>query len=289
MHIAAVIVTFNPNKDNVRKLVADLNASGVFCCVVDNSAPSRMENLFGMENALIPLGENFGIAAAQNIGIKRCISLGAQKIIFFDQDSMIEPTLIERLDSTFSDSSVSIAAPIFYDIKKGFGYDLVSINRLGIRRKIKPESIDQCVDVTVVISSGTLVKSNIFDVVGLMNEDLFIDYVDTEWCLRCAAHGIFIRVNSGAQMRHAIGDQSLMLLGYRVPVHGALRRYYRVRNSFLLLRIPTVPKLVAIREVVFSTVHQLIIVWHATNKLDYIRFYLRAVRDGVAGVTGKIK
>lgn len=287
--IAAVIVTFNPDLKNITRLVSDLNESGVICCVVDNSEHCVLENIFDKNNLFIPLGENLGIASAQNIGIRKCISVGAGKIIFFDQDSVIEPDLIERLDSTFSDTSVNIAAPVFFDIQKGFGYELVSINSFGLRKKIKPEDIEEFVDVNVVISSGTLVKSSVFDVVGLLNEDLFIDYVDTEWCLRCAAKGLFIRVNAYAQMRHAIGDQSVRFLGYRVPVHGALRRYYRVRNSFLLFRIPAIPKLVAIREVVFSFIHQLIIIFHAKDKVDYFKLYLRAVRDGILGVTGRIR
>lgn len=286
--ISAVIVTYNPGLSNVKSLVRTLKGAGVFCCVVDNSQYFDFAGL--SDDALIlSLGDNKGIAAAQNIGVNECLVRGADKIVFFDQDSVVEESFIESLNSTFQDASVSIAAPVFYDREKGFGYKLVDIDGRGMRRKIRPEDLQEPIDVSVVISSGTMVKAEVFKTVGLMDERLFIDYVDTEWCLRCAAKGISVRVNPDARMLHSIGDRSVGFLGFNIPVHGALRRYYRVRNSLLLLRLKHVPLLLAVREIFFSFVHQVIIFCCAKDKFGYLKYYFRGVWDGVLGVTGKIK
>ena len=145
------------------------------------------------------------------------------------------------------------------------------------------------VDISVVISSGTMVKSEVFSVVGLMDEKLFIDYVDTEWCLRCAKHGISIRVDPSIVMIHSIGDYSIKLFSFNIPIHSPVRRYYRIRNSLYLLRLSHVPKILAIREVIFSIVHQIIIIAISRDRKNYVSALFRAVFDGLANKNGKLK
>lgn len=286
MVVYAVIVTYRPNLENVYKMLATLKAANVKACVVDNS-----ENSISLESTedvkLIALGDNLGIATAQNHGIAYCQKEGADKIIFFDQDSQFDQQFIHDLLSTFEDPSVLVAAPVFYDIDKGFGYKIVDIDRSGKRRKISPTEISAPITVSTVISSGMVASSSVFDQVGVLDEALFIDYVDTEWCLRCAANGILVTVNPQAKMYHAIGDRSIKLGPFNIPVHSSLRRYYRVRNGFLLLRMSHIPKMLALREIIFGFVHQLIIVIKQPNKISYIKNYLKAVWHGILGKTGR--
>lgn len=55
------------------------------------------------------------------------------------------------------------------------------------------------------------------------------------------------------------------------------------------MRMNHVPKLMAICEVLFGLIHQVILVAFEPNRKDYIFFYFKAVRDGIAGVLGPIK
>lgn len=81
-----------------------------------------------------------------------------------------------------------------------------------------------------------MVSKEVFEIVGMMDEELFIDYVDTEWCLRCLNYGILVHIIPDIEMVHAIGDKSVKICGINIPIHSPVRRYYRVRNAFLLLR-----------------------------------------------------
>lgn len=285
--IFSIVVIFNPDFNNVRKLVDELIAEGITPIVVDNSDEQNDCILENCTN-VVRLGENLGIAAAQNIGIKKALAMGADKIIFFDQDSQLTQGFIKNLLSTFDDERVRIAAPVFYDIEKGFGYKLVDINKWGLRKKIEPESLVDQIDITVVISSGTVVDSKIFNEVGLMDESLFIDYVDTEWCLRCFYHGYKVRVNPKAVMYHSIGDNSIGVLGFNVPVHSPIRRYYRIRNSISLIKYRHVPKILMMREMLFSLVHQFLIVFTQRQKSKYIKYAFKAISDGFFHKMGKI-
>lgn len=286
MDVFAVVVLYNPDLDNVKRLVSDLSKNNVRSIVVDNS---EQKINFSRDDfsEYIWMGGNKGIASAQNVGIEHAVSLRAEKIVFFDQDSQLTPDFIGSLLSTFNCSDVKIAAPVFYDIVKGFGYKLVDISPLGFRRKVSPEKLNDQLDISVTISSGTMVDASVFDKVGKMNDSLFIDYVDTEWCLRCLYHGYKVRINPAAVMYHSIGDKSLSFFGFNIPVHSPVRRYYRIRNSILLFGFPHVPKLLALREFVFAIIHQIIIITFSKNRLDQLKSMFSAVADGVLKRSGK--
>ena len=56
--------------------------------------------------------------------------------------------------------------------------------------------------VSYTISSGSLIRKEVFEEVGLMNEDLFIDFVDNELCWRAKFFGYKIFISSRAKMNH---------------------------------------------------------------------------------------
>ena len=73
--------------------------------------------------------------------------------------------------------------------------------------------------------------------IGLMKEELFIDYVDIEWCLRAASKKFNFYAIPSATMSHAIGDERKSVLGREISIHSPfLRRYYLARNSIYMLR-----------------------------------------------------
>lgn len=286
--VAAVVVTYRPDIDAVEKSVRSISNNGADVIIVDNS--EQKTHFPDMAAAtVLSLGENLGIAEAQNIGIKKAIDLGYEWLIFFDQDSIIEEGFLEQLTKNARDDVPYVAAPVFYDNEKGFYYYLLDVDASGRRTKIYPQNIASGLKISTVISSGMLMNKSALDVVGHMRSDLFIDYVDTEWCLRAASKGVKIEIMKDAVMRHSIGDRSISLFGYKVPVHGYQRRYYRVRNAFALLRMAHVPKRLAIREMVFSFIHQVVIILNGKNKWCYLKSYALAVFDGVLGKFGKCR
>lgn len=287
--IYAVIVTYNPELKNLNKLVTDLSEQNCHIVVVDNSNKNIIpEDLFvHHENCKVfRLGKNEGIAKAQNIGIKHALDDSANKIIFFDQDSCIQSGFIEDLAAYMDSTAAQIVGPAFIDRDKSHYYPICNIKKNGLREKIHVTDSKTPFTTSVTISSGTMVSKEVFEIVGLMDEGLFIDYVDTEWCLRCFKHNILVHIVPGIKMIHAIGDKSIRIAGVNVPVHSPLRRYYRVRNAFLLLRNRNVPLLLTMREIVFSFIHTVIIVCTQKNKKEYIKYYVRALIDGIKGVKG---
>jgi len=90
-----------------------------------------------------------------------------------------------------------------------------------------------------VITSGNLIKLSIFDSVGYFCEELFIDYVDIEYCLRCVTQGYKILEAKDAFLIHEIGFPTRHKLLWKRPAtsnHSALRRYYMARNAVYVYR-----------------------------------------------------
>lgn len=284
--VCAVIVCYEP-QSLIFELISALKLQNVLPIVIDNSEKHFLD--FSQVDCIYhKLGRNLGIAQAQNIGIDIALSYRADAIVFFDQDSSISNGLIASLYYPIQKNKTAISVPIYRNAEQGFFYQIVRTNQYGFRQKIIPNAEMSNFKTNIAISSGSMIRADLFDSVGRMDEKLFIDHVDTEWFLRASSKGFDALVVTNAVMKHSIGDKVINLFEVKVPVHSPLRRYYRVRNAFKLLGYNHIPKLLALREVAFSFVHHLIIMFSCSNKYDYNRFFCKAIKDVILDKNGKI-
>lgn len=291
-NICAIIVTYNPVLENVKNLLADIESQVNKIIIVDNGSENSNELLDickEMDFIITEiLSENFGIAFAQNAGVKIAKKNGADFVIYFDQDSSVPEHFVQILKQSFLDLSnnykIAATVPIFKDSRFGFYYPLIVLGRFGLRTKILPTKIQTTpFPISLAISSGTFTSISVLDDIGQMRNDFFIDYVDTEWCLRALSKGYSLYAIPSVCMLHAIGDNSILILKWRIPVHSAFRRYYRIRNAFFLLRLSHVPKLLAIREIAFNFAHQIFLIVTQGNRFGNLKTLIKALKDGLRG------
>ena len=152
---------------------------------------------------------NLGIGAAQNIGINKAFQLNVKFILLLDQDSKASLEMVLKLIDAYyflTHQGVSIAAigPSFYDENSRMTSRFL---RVGFFRFIvsKPNKSIPVAEVDFLISSGSLIPVDILKTIGLMDESFFIDYVDTEWCLRARSVGLKIFGSYNALMSHSLG------------------------------------------------------------------------------------
>ncbi|WP_395304174.1 glycosyltransferase family 2 protein [Enterobacter sp. ECC-019] len=287
--VIAIVVTFNPVITNLLSLVSQLETQSYRTIIVDNGS----DNVAGIAQLqascsnveLLSLSENIGIAAAQNKGIRHGLNLGGDFTLFFDQDSSIAEDFVSKMVEDFislkHNYNIAALGPTLQDSRYKKIYPVIRMSKHGLRTKIIPDvTSTEPVEVSCIIASGCLVDNNILSLDNLMDDSLFIDYVDTEWCLRVISRGFKIFVTPNVIMQHEIGDAHIEMLGFVIPVHSAWRRYYRVRNGVFMLKMSHVPKLLAIREIIFSFVHQMILFFKSKN-IEYIKVYFRAMSDAV--------
>ena len=93
-------------------------------------------------------------------------------------------------------------------------------------------------EVDFVISSGYLISLDAIDTLGLMNEELFIDYVDVECALRAKQKGLRCIVlwclrSADAPLSR---EPPAVLMGRQFTFHSPLRHHYLFRNAIWLNR-----------------------------------------------------
>lgn len=288
MKIYSLIVCYNPDIYNLNKICKSLLDANTFVVLVDNTINTYINDLSNKLGVkLITNNDNFGIAKAQNIGIEFALNDGADVIVFFDQDSLIEKDFIENLTAPLKSDIPMVVSPVFHDRDKGFAYPSYKINKFGLMYVIK--SRNEIYDVDMIISSGSATTKVVFDIVGLMDESYYIDYVDTEWCLRCRANKIPIKVVPSAKMIHAIGEKSYNLGFMRVFVHSPIRTYYKVRNSFIFSMNENVPFLMGVKEIFSALLQNFIVIFITKENSSYFKNFYLGIIDGLLGIKGKKK
>lgn len=285
MSIYSIIVSYQPDIKTLKALCDNLSNYGSKVIVVDNSELSPIPDI---ENcSIIRLGTNKGVAYAQNTGIRSALTAGAEVVVFFDQDSIIDSEFVKRLVKPIEDGKASVTGSVFFDALKGFEFPSYGLNRLGLPFKIFSAGKTNIYPVDIIISSGSAMQASVFDAIGMMDEDFFIDYIDIEWCLRCKKNRIPIYIVPDAIMRHSIGEKSIDFGGFRGFVHSPVRSYYKVRNVFLLFRKPSVPFLYSFREILVVLLHHLLQLMLVNRKKSYFKYFWFSIRDGIKGVKGK--
>jgi rhamnosyltransferase len=282
--VFAIVVAYNPDLVALSALCALLGQEARVIVVDNSTAENSPEPVSGTE--WYTMGRNIGIAAAQNVGICAALSQGAEVLAFFDQDSSPNPKLVTSLVSALGQPPHGISSPVCVDTRSGAEYSPFRFDRWGYARPVPASKHKNELMVDLIISSGLVASAEVFKLVGLMDESLFIDYVDFEWCMRCYRAGIQIKVISSLCMPHTIGSKVIKNGFFTTFVHSPSRNYYRLRNPFLLLRLPHVPRMYAIHEIISAMLHYLLQFKNVKDRGEYLRFGRRALLDGLRGVSG---
>jgi len=281
---ASVIVLYQPDWDLLDQVVDAISEQSQETLVIDNS-PVDNEMLFKARFERFDhiryrwLGGNFGIAYAQNRGIEDAKALGCAFVIFFDQDSIPDKTMVESLKDKFlfleqQGIQVGIVGPRAssratdqpYKAKFATGKDVFS----GVT------------EIQQLISSGSLIKVSTFDEVGLFEERLFIDIVDFEWCWRAHyVHGFKHFIIEDTVLSHMFGEKEQRVLGFRITVPTAFRIYYQFRNYVVLLRRKYVPLYWKVSNGVKLSVKFVLFPVICDNKSEYLRRSIAGIREGL--------
>src|SRR5205823_9651810 len=88
-------------------------------------------------------------------------------------------------------------------------------------------------EMRTVITSGSLINLSIYKELGRFRDDLFIDSVDDEYCMRARDRGFAVIEATTFGIAHEIGKPKIVqLLGKprSISNHSPVRRYYMARN-----------------------------------------------------------
>lgn len=231
--LVGVVVTYKPESDvgdNIQRILEQVEHLVIVDNTADTSSDTILKSFLNSENVtIIKNTGNEGIARALNQGLKAGLQWGGDHFILFDQDSCPREFMIRHLqDAVLQSSLLVIAGPILEDRKTGTR-DTEAVDIVPFAENM-------------LITSGSFFSKAVIDKIGMMDEKLFIDYVDHDYCLRLKkAGGELLRVPK-ARLLHSFGEaEARTIFGktFFVQAYSPLRRYYMARNRIILyLRYP---------------------------------------------------
>lgn len=299
--VSSITITYNPNINILNRQLFSLKEQVSMIIVVDNCSNNvdDIETLVdGIENAyLIKLTDNIGIAGAQNQGIALAKSYMMDHIVLFDHDSDVPEGFVQGLleaEAELLNKGFKVGAigPTFSDADSGYNYPVSkfvsSTKYTGFKlERVYLDDSNTFSEVYFLIASGCLIRLNVLDDVGVMDQDLFIDNVDLEWCYRARNIGYKVFATSNAHLKHRIGDGSRKILGRKISIHSNLRKYYNIRNNLFLLKYDYVPLGAKIRCCVYIPLSIVLGFLDADDKFDFLKLQFYAFKDFFSGKQGK--
>ncbi len=267
--ILIIIVFYNPTAKQVNNANSISEFHSVF--VADNSnIPLKKRGSFIYKH----LGFNKGIAAAQNVGIKYARENGFKYVLLLDQDSRIDESFVSEIYRDFitlkeSDCKVAFVGPIFVD-------EISNLEYKNYSDKNKPYT-----RASSLIASGCLISMESIEEVGGMDERLFIDLVDFEWCWRAESKGYTGYMTRNVKMIHSIGNGYHNWHGFVLGISAPFRYYYQYRNTLWLTRREYVPLKWKIKSILRRGLDMLLVPLFSHNGKESLKYMKKGIIDGL--------
>ena len=170
--------------------------------IIDNaSTDSTLQILEKKQDSrlkIIKNKSNFGVAKANNQGIKKAIEDGCNQVLIINNDVEFETTLIEKLIKVQIQKNCSLVTPkmMFYDNKNLIWYAgswfIKSKGFLPLHRgmgKIDKGQYDKIKKIEYAPTCCLLAKKEIFEDIGFMDENYFVYFDDTDFSYRVLKNG----------------------------------------------------------------------------------------------------
>ena len=226
--VALSVVTYNANIRLLAETLDLCKSLGFTVYLFDNGSKNYSQLIRTTKSysnvIILTTKKNMGIAYALN----EIFKLGIKKydwIITLDQDSKITKDFLcdylKYLKKFNKQTDVALLCPRIVDR---------SVNKVIFGSSLEFEKIN---DAENVITSGSCIKASCWEKIGGFYNDLFIDFVDTDFQERLLLSNYKIIRCNKIVLSHKIGNAWDFRIGpfvIRCSNHSSFRRYFMVRN-----------------------------------------------------------
>lgn len=198
--LAVILINYNNEDDTVACLdtLADQTLDDFLTVVVDNgSEPGSFEAVRDSHDFPVYLenDENRGFTGGNNTGIEYALDEGAEWILLLNNDTELDPEFLDSLLAAARNlpEDAGIAGPKIHtyethDIWSAGGYvDRWTGSTGSLHDRV--DTIDETTEVPLTAGAAFLVREEVFRDIGLLDDDFFIYYEETEFCARARDAG----------------------------------------------------------------------------------------------------
>ena len=165
--------------------VIDNTSTDVTLPILDDETDIRLR--------VVKNSKNLGVAKGNNQGIRQAILDGCDQVLIINNDVEFESTLIEKLIKIQIEKKCSLVAPkmMYYDNPNHIWYAgswfIKKKGYLPLHRGMKELDVGQyneIIDVEYAPTCCLLIKKEVFQDIGLMDEKYFVYFDDTDFSYR---------------------------------------------------------------------------------------------------------
>lgn len=207
--LGVVIVTY----DSARYLEACLASvfserEDALVVVVDNASRDGGVDHLDDRVQLIRQERNVGFSRAANVGVRKCLAEGCEEILLLNPDTQIEPGAMAKMsEAIWAEEKRGMVQPLMTLMNdptkvntwgnRDRGLGLVMVHGYG-------RPVEEARSGVIEYASGAclLVKREVFEQVGSLDERFFLYFEDTEFSRRVRQSGWQIWMEAGARVRH---------------------------------------------------------------------------------------
>jgi rhamnosyltransferase len=222
--LAGTVVLYNPS-DSVFDTILSYIDQVAKLYIVDNSDHhngSLTQKLKQLDKVIYVNNHgNKGIAAALNVGAELALKSGFDFLLTMDQDTDLSANYVSNLMTAFIENDarkIGIIAPPYLKRSK------------NETRRLQ--------DILFTMTSGNILNLKAYEKVGPFLNELFIDHVDHEYCLRLNQQGFRVVQVNDVEIIHRPGTLTSIFKGrISFSSHSPQRLYYFCRNGFYVSRL----------------------------------------------------
>jgi GT2 family glycosyltransferase len=261
--------------------------------VVDNASSDAERERLRHDVGAVPgvrlllLDENRQFAGGMNAGARAAFAAGADRVLLLNNDTVLAPDALRRLEDAMFGRTASIAAPKVVDIHDPdrviSAGERVLLPLLCVPRTLlryRPHG-DAPFPVSGAMGCALLVTRECFEAVGGFAEEIQVYYEDVDFCLGARARGYGAVVVPGAVVRHD---------GMRGFAAGLTpwAAFLKARNPWLVVRRHGTP----LTWLTFVPTYAVLVlasaaIWVVRGRLDVVRALARGAWAGLAAAAGR--
>lgn len=304
--VAIVLLNWNSYQLTVECLesLEKLNYPDYHIFIVDNDSQDSsfedlkkdyMMNKFNLPITFMQSGANLGFAGGNNVAIKKAYEMGYPYIWMLNNDTVVEANSLSTLVEAISKDTKTgiVGSKILYYDTDLIWYAGGTINTWTGKTKhlgYKERDIGQynsSFQVDYVTGCSLLFKRELIDSIGLMQEDYFLYYEETDWNIRAKQENWKIVYVPDSVVYHKVsissgGEDNL----------SPYVEYYYIRNSYIMIRrTQSMAKIITATLLLFLKLiksHLKILIKKQDNKINRSKLIIKAFFDGIIMKTGKL-
>jgi GT2 family glycosyltransferase len=242
--------------------------------------------------------ENDGFAAANNIGIAQAQTMGVDYIWLLNADTEVEENALSALVAVASqnENAVALGSKILYarehssadnqleskDVIWSAGakicFNSKQVEMLGWK-EVDDGRFDQQLECDYLPGCSLFVRANYMQAVGVMPEDFFMYFEETEWCTRMRAHGYKLLYVPTSRIIHHFQDSKNQQAFGVYYYNRNSRRFWFMHDSikgriFSWLKVCIKELPVALKAYFYAPSHELKDVFkaHVMAYVDFLTF-----------------